>query len=738
MKNKQFQIFYAEKLTSCVWLFSIFPYFLRKVLKRSAVADRAQHKKDILLYYLEASWAGLVVSRLTSIGLRIYFEQLNFNMAEMRDENNNSIWWNVLFEDSVSIQGHFRGHPEFQKIIKEYQQENETLLFLIRRLLVFDDDHFALIRILLFIQAASQMCDFKRKESVKIFLLSSKRPWLKEAGEWARKRNIDIIPAGGGFDFNIKSVILRSQRAKCFIKKVLYIKMALKFKIRQAVSPKKENVVGNVLRINKAQSNTTNLLQKLAVEFYGHLNFSSPILHSDLFFLKKSGISNQNVLIYFSHPAYPITEKKWGEIKENGMSAVVTNCRATTTPNVPVFNYDSLRSKINCSKLDSCNSDDLSIRKDLREQVADYRQQCNYWVNFFDKYNIKTHVTWYRHEAKCFPVADALKKTGGIGAIYQRSFEHVSSPWIVAATDVVFGFSRKMLQIGKDSHSVIPYVVITGYLGDYRFSFVQKDAELIRGRLQSRGVERILTYFDEYSSDDERWGLGHRTTQENYEYLLNKVLENPKIGLIIKPKVSGTLKNRLAGIYSLLQQAQNEGRCFVFDEGDLLGAHPPATAALAADVAIHGHLLGGTAGVEAALTGTPTLMLDREGWSKSPLHRLEEGKVIFKNWDDLWKACMDHWNVPGGVPGFGDWSVMINDIDPFRDGRAAERMGTYLAWLMEGFKAKLPRETILADAAERYTKIWGKDKVFSVNHGLRESVLTNEEEAFSSKESSLS
>jgi len=35
--------------------------------------------------------------------------------------------------------------------------------------------------------------------------------------------------------------------------------------------------------------------------------------------------------------------------------------------------------------------------------------------------------------------------------------------------------------------------------------------------------------------------------------------------------------------------------------------------------------------------------------------------------------------------------------------------------LMEGFKDKLPREIILADAAERYAKIWGKDKVFSVN-----------------------
>ena len=57
---------------------------------------------------------------------------------------------------------------------------------------------------------------------------------------------------------------------------------------------------------------------------------------------------------------------------------------------------------------------------------------------------------------------------------------------------------------------------------------------------------------------------------------------------------------------------------------------------------------------------------------------------------------------------------MLAELDPFRDGRAAERMGTYLKWLIEGFAANLPRETVLADAAERYCEIWGQDKVVEV------------------------
>ena len=77
-------------------------------------------------------------------------------------------------------------------------------------------------------------------------------------------------------------------------------------------------------------------------------------------------------------------------------------------------------------------------------------------------------------------------------------------------------------------------------------------------------------------------------------------------------------------------RVEETGRCFIFEEGNIFGSYPPATASLAADIAIHGHLFAATAGVESALTGTPTLMLDREGYSMSPLYELGVGRVIFK------------------------------------------------------------------------------------------------------------
>jgi hypothetical protein len=72
--------------------------------------------------------------------------------------------------------------------------------------------------------------------------------------------------------------------------------------------------------------------------------------------------------------------------------------------------------------------------------------------------------------------------------------------------------------------------------------------------------------------------------------------------------------------------------------------------------------------------------------------------------------------TPNGIPGFGDWSSIIDELDPFRDGKAAQRMGNYLNWLIQGFEKGVDKEVIMSDAAERYGKEWGYDKVITNRH----------------------
>ena len=82
----------------------------------------------------------------------------------------------------------------------------------------------------------------------------------------------------------------------------------------------------------------------------------------------------------------------------------------------------------------------------------------------------------------------------------------------------------------------------------------------------------------------------------------------------------------------------------------------------------------------------------------------------FKNYLEMWDAIKEHWECES-IPGFGDWSNIIQELDPFRDGKAAQRMGNYLNGLMLGFEKGLDKEEIMSVAAERYKKEWGDDKV---------------------------
>jgi hypothetical protein len=72
---------------------------------------------------------------------------------------------------------------------------------------------------------------------------------------------------------------------------------------------------------------------------------------------------------------------------------------------------------------------------------------------------------------------------------------------------------------------------------------------------------------------------------------------------------------------------------------------------------------------------------------------------------------MEHLQTPNGIPGFGDWTPIIEDLDPFRDGKAAQRMGNYLNWLIQGFEQGMDKDVVMANATEKYRKQWGNDKV---------------------------
>jgi hypothetical protein len=323
-------------------------------------------------------------------------------------------------------------------------------------------------------------------------------------------------------------------------------------------------------------------------------------------------------------------------------------------------------------------------------------------------------------------IADAIKDYGGIAAIWQMAFDGFPNFECRTNTDIVFGFSNLSAQFQKEIGCKISYHVATGLLNDYAGPLLKNQAQQIRKNLESAGVEKIVCVMDENSTNDSRWHSDHLMQQENYSFILEKVLETPWLGVLFKPKVPKTLRSRLGDVNDLLCAAEKTGRCFVFEEtgrGSFTSA-PPLLLGLASDVCIHGHFLAGTAALECALHGLPTLLVDREGTPFSKLNELPRGKVVFKNWPETIDALMEHFQSERGIPGFGEWGdEFLYEMDPFRDGHAARRLGTYLHRLIQGFDQGLDRETVMADAAEMYIQEWGSDKIIEI--GKHETIKNN-------------
>jgi hypothetical protein len=194
-------------------------------------------------------------------------------------------------------------------------------------------------------------------------------------------------------------------------------------------------------------------------------------------------------------------------------------------------------------------------------------------------------------------------------------------------------------------------------------------------------------------------------------------LENDWLGVIFKPKVARTLYERLGPVSELLDKAKSTGRCFVYDETsrDLTTASP-LLAGLSADLCIHGHLSSGTAALECALAGLPTLLIDREGVPNSKLSELPVGKVVFRDWSTAIKSALIYFVNPEVDVEFGSWERIINELDPYRDGMASMRIGSFLNSLLRGFKDGIPRELVLENAANLFAKQWGEDKVIRLRN----------------------
>jgi len=677
-------MWYIENLTVRAWLFHIFPRLMRERLGGRPV-PRCQ--------VFDASWwaLGLAFGMGWIAGTTV--GRVNFRIMDVRDKHGTLIRLRVTYFDLTELQDEILSEEAFRQFVQNSTSQNRFPFYLAKNISTINLlDRHTLTRALLLIQ----ICFWLRKRDgsepwERLFL--ERRPWLRNIERYAKRHKVLVESAGRSFSF-------RNLLLSCLSPSAI---ASIRFMFSN--SPPK---LGGVARSAGVVPPETPII---AVQQYGHLNVDQPEFHSDLFFWQNSGIAGKDLLMLLGLPQVPVDRDTWDQLSRHNIKGVALDPRSKQFPELPVF-VPKVRILHGIYKRLALKFDGSSEEQRwLRERLLNYQDRRQYWKDFFERSNVRLHVTWYHVDGEHVAVADALQELGGVSAIYQRSLDFVSSSEMAIATDLFFGFSHDSVEREARNGSQIGYSVVTGYLGDHRLAPLRNYAAQVRAELQKSGAEHVMAFFDENSSADERWHTGHHLQQEAYAFLLEKVLEHRWFGLVLKPKQPATLRARLGPVAEILSRAIRTGRCYVFEGGSLFPKFPPAVAALASDVAVHGHLCAATAGFEAALAGVPTLLMDREGWPFSPLYKLGVGRVVFKNYEDLWQTYLSHARNQHKIPGFGDWSTILDRLDPFRDGRAAQRMGQYLEWILNGLKQGVDRDTVLAAAAERYGERWGYDKI---------------------------
>jgi len=653
----------------------------------------------VVCYYWDATKSGLMLAHIMVRYFGISVQPYEYKIQDMRNESGMSIFLQVMWLDSITLQHDIKKEPLFVKYVSEVLEQPRFSLYLEKSLISYDMqntgtyDHF--LNLLFLIRSAAWKCSQADGFSKNIFLFARKRTWFSAFQRDAIRHNIMLIALPVRIKINFKNI------ARIIIPAKLLNYLFFTF-VNKSI-PRKDKEASYV--IDKTRP-------RIATEYYGHLNLETPERYSDLFFLQNSGLKGEDILMMFNLPSDPLDKMKFQELKRNGIQPVALSPRATKLSYSTVYDSGLTRkAKMLLSPLPEINW--------MNKIQADYNSWRSYWTTFFDRFNVKIYTSWLKYDTNHLAIADAMDTLGGITTIYQRSYQVAPIPSTTINVDIEFGFSPTTALMETMNGSQISYHVTTGYFGDHRFSLLRRQAKSIRSILAKNGADHVMAYFDENTVDDPRWYLGHDYARENYSFLLQKIVNDKTFGLVLKPKNPGSLFRRLGPVAKLMEEAQSTGRCYIFLDGVIQGSVPPALAALIADVAVHDGITSPTAGMESAFCGTPTLLLDNEGWPVSNLYVLGIDKVMFNNWEVLWAAYREYLNSYKGVPGFGDWSPVLNEIDPFRDGQAARRIGTYLEWLLEGFRSGLNKETIMADAAERYCKQWGHDKIVSVTGNKR-------------------
>jgi len=433
----------------------------------------------------------------------------------------------------------------------------------------------------------------------------------------------------------------------------------------------------------------------------------------DLFWFSGADLKPEEVVITFENE-YPISLEEMRALKNQGFNYLMAKKEITESIDEEVWspNFNFLKEKsfrFACKLIPHLKFSSVCLWQWL--QIIILMRRVDWYECLYESHNIRVNTSQGYEIEKSI----AMDNLGGIQIWVQWTLWYLQHPQLPIGSQVAFKWGKGSFNVLYSDQSISSEnVLISGFIYDQYFDSIsiKEKSSRIRNKLSDAGAEYIVALFDE-TLDKDVWNRSMLTAY--YTIFLEECVRDATFGLVIKPKTNSIFQE-LSEISEILEQAVSTGRCIILKDTNenqnaikKKNSSFPLLAAMASDLSVN---LMCSTGVESWLSGTPAIYFDPLNLTGGLLHKTNEKvQLVYQDLKNLIQAIRDHRQTQGGISGFGDHEAIADQIDPFRDGQAGLRIGTYIRWLLDSMNSGQSRDEAILDANQKYSEKWGYDKI---------------------------
>lgn len=438
---------------------------------------------------------------------------------------------------------------------------------------------------------------------------------------------------------------------------------------------------------------------------------------SSIFWHPNSDVTLARMVVYVDYPILN-SRKVLSQLEEDGIKWVALSKGIVDYPdnmlskksfNSRLKGHAPYRDIINKDVLKNCHSDWY-----LRNTATELLSGVNFWTQFYKNFGIRIlfDIGAQFSEGISQNIASDFVDVICVGAQKSQVTMQRHQPFLrYNSKHIYFIWGSETLRY-MDISKATRYFIISGHpLVDESKKYTsQRKNE--RDSQKKKGIKFIITLFDNaYDSDSP---FSKKMMKYFYSHFFQWLMDDEELLIIAKEKRGNNLDKIALEMNDSMDRVVKTGRFIRFDNPL---NYLPSRVSYNSDMVIGIGI--SSAVIEAVIAGCRGIHCDLSENRVHNFYRWGYEKIVFDDIDRMIAALKRYKENPAHEPGLGDWSSHIDKLDPFHDGKAGERVGAYIRWLLERFDKGEGRDDAIRYANERYAERWGIDKVIDVNSQIR-------------------